>query len=185
MRDHNWRRGGYGAISLEQALGHRSIVAFTRAKERAYGENTAQLDSMVTAYLAGMPDNVMGMLTFYDAVANGGRMVRLTKECRSVVVLNEQIAEANHIETLKNGLHHAVSYGLFKRAGRCYTTVAACGRTLQIKDKGRRAELCGFFPVDKPEYTIMVILERDNGPVSSSVMCAPIMASTIDLLADS
>lgn len=124
------------------------------------------------------------MLTFYNAVANGGRMVRLVKEGRDVIVLNERIAEAEHIETLRKGLQNAVSFGLFKRAGRSYTTVAACGRTLQIKDNDRRMELCGYFPAYKPLYTIMVILEREGAPGSSGVMCAKIMASTIDLLAD-
>lgn len=33
VRDHNWRRGGYGTISLERALGVRSQIAFTMAKE--------------------------------------------------------------------------------------------------------------------------------------------------------
>lgn len=184
VRDHNWRRGGYGPLTLEQALGNRSIVVFTKAKEKAYGDNPAQLDRKVTAYLANMPNNAMGMLTFYNAVANGGRMVRLVKEGRDVIVLNERIAEAEHIETLRKGLQNAVSFGLFKRAGRSYTTVAACGRTLQIKDNDRRMELCGYFPADKPLYTIMVILEREGAPGSSGVMCAAIMAGTIDLLTE-
>ena len=184
VRDHNWRRGGYGPLTLEQALGNRSIVVFTKAKEKACGDNPAQLDRKVTAYLANMPNNAMGMLTFYNAVANGGRMVRLVKEGRDVIVLNERIAEAEHIETLRKGLQNAVSFGLFKRAGRSYTTVAACGRTLQIKDNDRRMELCGYFPADKPLYTIMVILEREGAPGSSGVMCAAIMAGTIDLLTE-
>ena len=182
VRDHNWRRGGYGPLTLEQAFSLRSQVVFTKAAERVYGDHPAPLDSKVTAYLANMPDNAMGMLTFYNAVANGGRMVRLVKEGKDVIVLNERIADANHIETLKKGLHSAVSSGMFKRAGRSYTTVAACGRTLQLKDNDRRMELCGYFPADKPIYTIMVILEKKGAPGSSSTMCAPIMACTIDLL---
>ena len=168
VRDHNWRRGGYGPLTLEQAFSLRSQVVFTKAAERAYGDHPAPL--------------AMGMLTFYNAVANGGRMVRLVKEGKDVIVLNEHIADANHIETLKKGLHSAVSSGMFKRAGRSYTTVAACGRTLQLKDNDRRMELCGYFPADKPIYTIMVILEKKGAPGSSSTMCAPIMASIIDLL---
>ena len=33
VKDHNWRRGGYGILTLEQALGRRSLVAFAKAKE--------------------------------------------------------------------------------------------------------------------------------------------------------
>jgi cell division protein FtsI (penicillin-binding protein 3) len=100
VKDHNWSRGGYGQLTLEQALGYRSQVAFTKAKERVYGNQTVLLDNKISEYLASMPDNAMGMLTFYNAVANGGRMVKLQAEGDDVVVLNEQIAESAHIATL-------------------------------------------------------------------------------------
>ena len=184
VRDHNWRRGGYGQLTLEQALGYRSIVAFTKAKEVALGNQTAFLDNMISEYLADMPDNAMGMLTFYNAVANGGRMVKLQTEMEDVVVLNEQMAEPAHIATLQKGLKHAVSYGLFRKAGRSYTSVAACGRTFQTNGNNRRMELCGYFPADHPMYTIMVVLEKDGVPASSGGMCGPLMANTIDVLVD-
>ena len=38
VRDHNWPRGGYGSVSLEFALTHRSEVGFTKAFELAYGK---------------------------------------------------------------------------------------------------------------------------------------------------
>ena len=185
VKDHNWRRGGYGQRSLEQALGYRSQVAFTKANEVVFGNNKAQLDKQVATYLADMPNSAMGMLTFYNAVANNGRMVQLVTEGNDVNVLNDQIADPQHIETLQKGLQRAVSRGLFKRAGREYTTVAACGRTFQTKGNHRRMELCGYFPADNPMYTIMVILEKDGHPASAGGMCGPIMASTIDVLADS
>lgn len=185
VKDHNWRRGGYGQLTLEQALGYRSQVAFTKANEVAFGNNRAQLDSQVATYLADMPNSTMGMLTFYNAVANGGRMVQLVTEGNDVIVLNDLIAEPQYIEALQKGLQRAVSQGMFRRAGREYTTVAACGRTFLTKGNSRRMELCGYFPADKPLYTIMVILEKDGLPASSSGMCGPIMASTIDVLVDS
>ena len=185
MKDHNWHRGGYGEITLEQALGYRSQVAFTKANEVVFGNNSTQLDNQIATYLADMPNSAMGMLTFYNAVANNGRMVQLVTEGNEVNVLNDQIADPQHIETLQKGLQRAVSRGLFKRAGREYTTVAACGRTFQTKGNLRRMELCGYFPADNPMYTIMVILEKDGLPASAGGMCGPIMASTIDALVDS
>ena len=185
VKDHNWYRGGYGQITLEQALGYWSLVAFTKAKEVAFGNNRAQLDSQVATYLADMPNSAMGMLTFYNAVANGGRMVQLVTEGNDVIVLNEQIAASQHIETLQKGLQRAVSQGLFRKAGRDYTTVAACGRTFYTKGNNRRMELCGYFPADNPMYTIMVILETEGHIASSGGMCGPIMANTIDALVDS
>ena len=185
VKDHNWSRGGYGQLTLEQALGYRSQVAFTKAKERVYGNQTTLLDNKISEYLADMPDNAMGMLTFYNAVANSGRMVKLQAEGDDVVVLNEQIAESAHIATLQKGLEHAVKCGLFRKAGRSYTSVAACGRTFYTKGNNRRMELCGYFPADNPMYTIMVVLEKYGVPASAGSMCGSIMANTIDVLVDS
>ena len=185
VKDHNWHRGGYGQLTLEQALGYRSQVAFTKAKERVYGNQTILLDNKISEYLADMPDNAMGMLTFYNAVANCGRMVKLQAEGDDVVVLNEQMAEPVHIATLQKGLEHAVRSGLFRKAGRSYTSVAACGRTFYTKGNNRRMELCGYFPADNPMYTIMVILEKYGVPASAGSMCGTIMANTIDVIVDS
>ena len=185
VKDRNWSRGGYGQLTLEQALGYRSQVAFTKAKERVLGNQTALLDNKISEYLAYMSDNAMGMLSFYNAVANGGRMVKLQAEGDDVVVLNEQMAEPVHIATLQKGLKHAVRSGLFRKAGRSYTSVAACGRTFYTKDNNRRMELCGYFPADNPMYSIMVILEKYGVPASAGSMCGPIMANTIDVLVDS
>lgn len=184
VKDHNWHRGGYGQLTLEQALRYRSIVAFTKAREAVYGNQTTLLDNKISEFLAGMPDNAMGMLTFYNAVANGGRMVELQTEGDDVIVLNEQIAEPKHIATLQNGLERAVKQGLFRKAGRSYTSVSACGRTFYTKGNNRRMELCGYFPADNPMYTIMVVLEKNGIPASAGGMCGPIMANTIDLLVD-
>ena len=185
VKDHNWHRGGYGKLTLEQALGRRSQVAFTKAKEMVFGSRIAQLDNKISEYLANMPNTPMGMLTFYNAVANGGRMVKLQTEEDEVIVLNEQVAEPVHIATLQRGLERAVSSGVFRKAGRSYTSVAACGRTFQTKGKNRRMELCGYFPTEHPLYTIMVILEKVGLPASANSMCGPIMANTIDVLVES
>ena len=141
-------------------------------------------EELPAQYLAGMPDKAMGMLTFYNAVANGGRMVELQTEGDDVIVRNEQIAEPTHIATLQNGLERAVKHGLFRKAGRSYTSVAACGRTFYSKGNNRRMELCGYFPADNPMYTIMVVLEKNGIPASAGGMCGPIMANTIDVLVD-
>ena len=185
VRDHNWRRGGYGELTMEQALGHRSQVAFTKAQERAFGDNTIQLDNRIATYLADMPNSPMGILTFYNAIANGGRMVQLVTEGDDVIILNEQIAKPAHIEALQKGLHRAVTDGLFRNVRRNYTTVAACGRTIPTGENQRRMELCGYFPANNPLYTIMVIVEKNGLPASTGGICAPIMASTIDILVDS
>ena len=111
--------------------------------------------------------------------------MKLQTDGDEVIVLNEQVAEPVHIATLQRGLERAVSSGVFRKAGRSYTSVAACGRTFQTKGKNRRMELCGYFPTDHPLYTIMVILEKVGHPASANSMCGPIMANTIDVLVES
>ena len=184
VRDHNWRRGGYGTISLERALEVRSQIAFTMAKEQVFGGNTSEFDDLIYSYLGGWPNCAFGILTFYNAVANGGKMVELVSEGAYGNVIQEQIAQPQYIKELQVGLEHSVSQGLMRKAGRDYVKVSACGRTFNLTDNYRRMELCGYFPSDNPLYTIMVILEKEGLPASAGGMCGPIFAHTVDLLVE-
>ena len=184
VRDHNWRRGGYGTISLERALGVRSQIAFTMAKEQVFGGNTSEFDDLIYSYHGGWPNCAYGILAFYNAVANGGKMVELVSEGEYGNVIQEQIAQSEHIKTLQKGLEYCVSQGLMRKAGRDYVKVAACGRTFNLTDSYRRMELCGYFPSENPLYTIMVILEKEGLPASAGGLCGPIFAHTVDLLVE-
>ena len=184
VRDHNWRRGGYGAISLERALEVRSQIAFTMAKEQVFGGNTSEFDDLIYSYLGGWPNCAYGILAFYNAVANGGKMVELVSEGAYGNVIQEQIAQPQYIKELQVGLEHSVSQGLMRKAGRDYVKVSACGRTFNLTDNYRRMELCGYFPSENPLYTIMVILEKEGLPASAGGMCGPIFAHTVDLLVE-
>lgn len=184
VRDHNWRRGGYGAISLERALEVRSQIAFTMAKEQVFGGNTSEFEDLIYSYLGGWPNCAYGILAFYNAVANGGKMVELVSEGAYGNVIQEQIAQPQYVKELQVGLEHSVSQGLMRKAGRDYVKVSACGRTFNLTDNYRRMELCGYFPSENPLYTIMVILEKEGLPASAGGMCGPIFAHTVDLLVD-
>ena len=184
VRDHNWRRGGYGAISLERALEVRSQIAFTMAKEQVFDGNTSEFDDLIYSYLGGWPNCAYGILAFYNAVANGGKMVELVSEGVYGNVIQEQIAQPQYIKELQVGLEHSVSQGLMRKAGRDYVKVSACGRTFNLTNNYRRMELCGYFPSDNPLYTIMVILEKEGLPASAGGMCGPIFAHTVDLLVE-
>lgn len=185
VKDHNWRRGGYQHINLERALEVRSLVAFTMAKERVYGGNMSEFEEQVNSFLAWNPNSPMGILTFYNAIANDGKMVKLLSEGDDGVVLQEQIAEPQYIKLLQKGLEHCVSQGLMRKAGRDYVTVSACGRAFITEGNHRRMELFGYFPSENPLYTIMVIMEKDGLPASAGGMCGPIFAQTVDVLVDS
>ena len=184
IKDHNWRRGGYGKIDLDWALGHCSDVAFAKAKELVYGNNPSEYNSLVDSYLGDSSHGVMGMLTFCNTIANDGKMLKLVSEGKDGIVIRNQIAKPEQISALQAGLKHAVSTGLFKGAGRSYTNVSAHGCTSGNVEGGHRMELCGYFPSEDPLYTIMVILEKKSLPASAGGMCGVIMAQTIDTLVD-
>ena len=64
--------------------------------------------------------------------------------------------------------------------GHEYIDVAACGRTLRFQDNSFRMELCGYFPTNNPQYTIMVVLEKDGLPASAGGMCGPLFSQIVD-----
>ena len=182
VKDHNWRRGGYGDISMEFALTHRSRVGFAKALEKVYGDNMGEYNEKINLYHNGQSNSLMGCLTFYNAVANGGCMVKLVTEGNDIEVIHEQIADKKHIAALQKGLRSCVTEGIFKKAGSELTDIAACGRTYNISDMTRRLELCGYFPAENPQYTVLVVLEKDGLPASAGGMCGPIMAEIADAL---
>ena len=104
VKDHNWRRGGYGEITLEDALNHRSEVGLTKAIEQAYGADRQAYEHQINFYLNGQPDNLMGMLTFYNAIANGGKMVKICGATEDVTVIHEQICYPEYIEPVQRAM---------------------------------------------------------------------------------
>ena len=180
VRDHNWRRGGYGPVSLEFALTHRSEVGFTKAFEQAYGKDKERYNSQISFYCNEQPNKLQGILTFYNAIANGGRMVKLCEpDDSTITVIHEQIAPPEFIRQVQEGLEHCVSEGLYRKAGNEYTDIAACGRSLRLTDNMFRLEMCGYFPTRNPKYTIMVVMEKDGLPASAGGMCGPLMSQIV------
>ena len=180
VKDHNWRRGGYGEITLEDALTHRSEVGLTKAIEQAYGADRQAYEHQINFYLNGQPDNLMGMLTFYNAIANGGKMVKICDPDEHVTIIHDQICYPEYIEPVQRAMERCVTDGIYKKAGHEYINVAACGRTLRFQDNSFRMELCGYFPAKNPHYTVMVVLEKDGLPASAGGMCGPLFSQIVD-----
>ena len=179
IKDHNWRRGGYGTINLARALEVRSQVAFAKAIEYVYGSNISKHEENINHFLGGQPDFPIGILTFYNAIANDGCMVKIVNDNEDVVIMDSCIAQKKCVKILQRGLINSVSQGLAKKAGSYYMEIAAGGRTFVINEtdnvKKYRMEFCGYFPADTPQYTMMVILEKDGLPASAGGMCGIIM----------
>ena len=107
-------------------------------------------------------------------------MMKIVNESENIQVINPQFAPRKNIEVLQKSLKNCVNQGIRKRVGVSYVSVAANGRSFLISDTTYRLELCGYFPAESPKYTIMVMLEKEGLPHSSTEICGYILKNSID-----
>ena len=60
IKDHNWYRGGYQTISVEQALHVSSNIGIYKSVKRAFGKGQGYFD-MLKKMSYGMPDSIEGI----------------------------------------------------------------------------------------------------------------------------
>ena len=63
-------------------------------------------------------------------------------------------------------LEDVVSIGLAKRAMSDKVKVAGMNGTIRNEDSTLTADFCGYFPADKPRYTIHVSVHRKEVPAA-------------------
>lgn len=141
------------------------------------------------------------VLTFYNAVANGGEMVSpvFVKEIRSnsqVVaeyktrVIRDSIASASTIRKAQTMLEGVVEKGTatnlrhaqYKIAGKTGTAQIANNRSGYKNGKTRyQASFVGYFPADQPRYScIVVVYAPNNNLYYASQVAAPIFKEIAD-----
>lgn len=131
----------------------------------------------------------MHTLSLYNAVANGGRMMRplLVKELREYgktvkkfepEVISDQICSKPTLDSVRHCLEGVVDEGTarfalknpyYKVAGKTGTAQIAQGRHGYTDAHGGRhylATLVGYFPADKPKYSCIVAIKTYYGPGS-------------------
>jgi len=169
--DHNWRSGGYGTITLEDALTYSSKVALVKATEQV---GTIDITKYVDC------NSVWGILTFYNAVANGGKMVKPIS-WGNTIVINEKIASKENIAHLQRALRLNVADRLSEQANSTKTEIAAKGRSFKLNSKTTRMEYFGYFPATNPQYTIAVVMEKEGMPAGSA-LCVPLFKDIAETL---
>lgn len=129
-------------------------------------------------------------VTFYNAIANNGRMVK-PRFVKSIVkngetirefpveVIKERIAKPKTIKTMQTILEHVVSQGLGRKAGSKMFKVAGKTGTAQVS-KGKAGyksgtvdywlSFAGYFPADNPRYTCIVCIQKSGLPASGGGM---------------
>ena len=145
--------------------------------------NTA-LPWMSIGYETQVPP--ISTLTFYNAIANNGRMMqprfvkKVVKDGEVImdfppVVLREHIAKDKTIKTMQTILEQVVSKGLGKKAGSPSFKVAGKTGTAQIwtasgKSASYLLSFAGFFPAEAPRYSCIVCIQKSGLPASGGGM---------------
>lgn len=129
----------------------------------------------------------MNVLTFYNAIANNGVMVR-PKFVKAVVkngevikeypteVINPSICSPRTLKLIQEMLELVVSKGLGKSAGSKQFHVSGKTGTAQVSQgaKGYKSgsvnyllSFAGYFPSEAPQYSCMVAIQKSGTPASS------------------
>lgn len=140
------------------------------------------------------------LLTFYNAVANDGRMMKpylvqrieqygeTVKEFRPTVV-KKNIASKGSIKKVKSLLKAVVEEGTADRIRSGNYAIAGKTGTAQLnyhKFKAQtgiryQAGFCGFFPADNPVYScIVVVSEPQRGGYHGAEVAAPVFKAIAD-----
>lgn len=122
----------------------------------------------------------MVLLTYYNAIANNGRMMKpqFVREIRrgnevvetfEPVVINEAIGSERTVKTLQSLLRGVVEKGTAKALNICPFPIAGKTGTAQISTgggynkKNYTASFVGYFPADNPKYSCAVIIINPMG----------------------
>ena len=128
----------------------------------------------------------MQILTFYNAVANNGKIVRphYVREIRKnnkVVkrfkpsVIKGSICTKETIEKSHKILEAVVEDGTAKKYKSKYYKIAGKTGTAQTFEKGHynkgkwRGSFCGYFPADNPKYSCIIVIQAKDGGEYSAV----------------
>lgn len=135
------------------------------------------------------------MLTFYNAIANDGKMVKPTFYKREVEFINRQMADKANIDSLQMAFIKVVNEGLGKPAQSEKVQVAGLSGRCQISkhednsdgkvETEYSVEYCGYFPADNPRYSIIVSMNKIGLPASGSMMAGSVFSEIVDYMTDS
>jgi cell division protein FtsI (penicillin-binding protein 3) len=136
------------------------------------------------------------MLMFYNAIANGGRMIKpfiakqflengkVVKEFEAEVV-NPKICKESTLEEIKKMLVGVVENGTAKVVASDYFSIAGKTGTAQIAGgggySGYYVSFSGYFPADEPMYTIFVGLRKPKGVPSGGGMAGMVFKNIASL----
>lgn len=194
--DHNWRKGGYGELTLLQGLAYNSSIAIDKAVDVAYQNKDVFLQKLQqmglekdSTFKGSWPVYALGfhhrrptsMVSFFNAIANGGKMVSPKLQEGSAIVVDSMIAKKKNIESMQKALRFFVTNGLGKKAETKMVNVAGISGSIHTED-GIYADFCGYFPIEKPKYTVFVSYKRPGTPAPGGNMAGRTFRKIAELL---
>ena len=194
--DHNWKKGGYGELTLLQGLAYNSSIAIDKAVDVAYQNKDVFLQKLQqmglekdSTFKGSWPVYALGfhhrrptsMVSFFNAIANGGKMVSPKMQEGPAIVVDSMIAKKKNIESIQKALRFFVTNGLGKKAETKMVNVAGISGSIHTED-GIYADFCGYFPIEKPKYTVLVSYKRPGAPAPGGNMAGQTFRKIAELL---
>lgn len=158
-----------------------SSIRFPDDKHNYWSKTT--LPWMSFGYESQVPP--IYMLMFYNGIANGGKMIKpfiakqfvkdgkVIKEMEAEVV-NPEMCKESTLQQVHEMLIGVIEEGTARVVGSDYFPIAGKTGTAQIASGGGYGgyyvSFCGYFPADKPMYTIFVGLRKPKGVPSGGGM---------------
>lgn len=175
--DNNWRRGGYGKMTVRQAFAQNSVVGIYKMAVKAFGDNMEEYLSKVRE-IYSMTGDTTSLIVF----ANHGEWATVSPML-TLALVNKIAANAGN-DSLKSALRYAVTDGLGMKANTNKTEVAGISGTTWQEDGSYMAEFCGYFPFKNPKYSIIVAIHKKDIPVSGGAMAGSVFKEIVEYLAD-
>ena len=181
--------------TMEKAFGNNAQAYFNLLNNMSYGkpDSIAGIANLKPAYFvtpkdSGWSDTAFAwfcigynqtitpiqMLTFYNAIANSGKMVQPQLYKDSTTVINPQIVSQANIDSLKQALEYVVTDGLGQPTKSDKIQIAGETGTVQLENGNYIVEFCGYFPANAPQYSIIVSIHKDGLPASGGLMASDV-----------
>ena len=152
------------------------------------------------AYGYEMQLTPLKMLTLYNAIANNGKMIApiFVKEIRRLGnpieqfkarVMNEKVCSDETLSKLKIMLEGVVTNGsgrqivynpLYKIAGKTGTAQVADNNLGYRAKRQYQASFVGYFPADKPKYSMIVVINDPKGAYYGALVSGPVFREVAD-----
>ena len=207
LKDYNWLRGGNGKTSVQQGFLLSSNIATYLTVKQAFGKEYDRFYKAITNMGYGLPQNSfkailpspyndislakfvngknqqispLQILTFYNAIANNGKMVKPTFHKRDTTIIKEQVASKENIATIQQLL---IQKGLTTKVFSNKIPIAGEQGVAVVKEDRDNTiyclQFCGYYPSDNPQYSIIVSLNKKGLPANGG-MAASIVTEVIE-----